>query len=97
MKINQQIEKYNEKMKNARRIFFLSGCYVGRGLTKEEHGELDELIIADDEHMYLFELLTDQECIDGFLSGLSGIRAQRRPQKQRRKRGLFSFVRKIFK
>lgn len=95
--MDTQIENYNEAMKAARRIFFLTGCYVCKNITKEEHDELDELIATDDANMYLFELLTGAGCVDGLLLGLSRGKVQDNPFEKIRKRSLFSFLRKVFK
>jgi hypothetical protein len=97
MDILAQTEKYYEGMKNARRIFYLAGCYVSKHITQQEYDELDELIATDDANMYLFELLTDAGCVDGFLIGLSRGRVKDNPFEKIRRKGLFSFFGKIFK
>jgi hypothetical protein len=97
MDILAQTEKYYEGMKDARRIFYLTGCYVSKNITQQEHHELNVLIATDDANMYLFELLTDAGCVDGFLFGLSRGRVKDNPFEKIRRRGFFSFFKKIFK
>lgn len=78
----------------AERIAYLIAGFLRNSLTKEEHDELDEWIVASDENTMLFEELTDTDNLEAMLEWRRhvdrqkalnqikeniGIRKQRRP------------------
>ncbi len=74
--MSQEAKKYNEGMKDTRRIFYLTGCYLSKMMSEEERDELDELICANEKNMKLFEILSDEKCVINFVSGLSRMALQ---------------------
>jgi hypothetical protein len=68
--MNKEARKYNKEMKDIRRIFYLTGCFLSEIMSEEERDELDELICANDENMKLFEILSDEKCVINFLEGI---------------------------
>lgn len=62
--------------KEAYRVAYLIAGYIRNTLTRAEHQELDDWVIASDKNMKLFEDLTDERNIEANLSMMENVQSE---------------------
>jgi hypothetical protein len=71
--IQQPPEFDHERKSTMKRVYYLSGLYLAKRLTRKEHDELDELVVNDEQYEEIFATLTYQEGLGDFLNALAGL------------------------
>ncbi|MBO9684944.1 MAG: hypothetical protein J7502_20100 [Flavisolibacter sp.] len=72
--IEQLPEFDNERRSTMERVYYLSGLYLAKRLSRKEHDELDELVVNDEQCEKIFATLTYKEGLGVFLKALAGLK-----------------------
>ncbi len=62
---------YQEELERNFRIAYLIGHFIQEDISEEEEAELENWILESDHNMQIFEDLTDEETVDGFMKWYS--------------------------
>ena len=72
--IDQLPEFNHERKSTMKRVYYLSGLYLTKRLTRKEHDELDELVENDEQYEEIFATLTYKEGLGEFLKAMAGLK-----------------------
>lgn len=72
--IDQLPEFDDERKATMERVYYLSGLYLTRRLTREQHDELDDLVANDEQYEEIFATLTYKEGLGAFLKAIAGLK-----------------------
>jgi hypothetical protein len=66
-----------ERLAVTKRVYYLTGRYLAKRLTRKEHDELDQLIMSDEAYEEIFSTLCHRECMTEFFKAVVGLKQDR--------------------
>jgi len=84
MKMKNFSEQFSN-LKNSYRIAYLLNSFIQKNLSIDEQKELDKWILRSEDNMQLFEDLTDEKNIQGFLAWYAGRDVEKKLQETKKR------------